>query len=45
MQELCRSLVADLAAANTFTVDHINIPENKALVENAKFYYISVSIN
>lgn len=36
-----RSLVADLAAANTFTVDHLNIPENQAIIENAKFYYIS----
>ncbi|CAL4182117.1 unnamed protein product, partial [Meganyctiphanes norvegica] len=37
----CRSLVANLAAANLFTKSHIEIPENHALIEKAKFYYIS----
>lgn len=39
-----RSLCANLAAANCFTVDHIRKPENKKYIENAQFYYISVSI-
>jgi len=37
----CRSLVAYLAAANHFTKSHLEIPENKALMEKAGFYYIS----
>ncbi|KAA0184884.1 hypothetical protein HAZT_HAZT000360 [Hyalella azteca] len=37
----CRSLVANLAAANHFSKSHLDIPENKALIEKAKFYYIS----
>ncbi|KAF5289331.1 hypothetical protein FQR65_LT11895 [Abscondita terminalis] len=36
-----RSLCADLSAANHFTIDHIEKPENKKLIENAEFYYIS----
>ncbi|CAH1136160.1 unnamed protein product [Ceutorhynchus assimilis] len=36
-----RSLCANLGAANCFTIDHIRKPENKKLVDNAKFYYIS----
>lgn len=39
----CRSLVANLAAANHFTKSHLEIAENKALMEKANFYYISVS--
>lgn len=35
-----RSLVTDLAAANTFTADHLDKPENWKLVENAKYFYI-----
>ncbi|CAH2350731.1 adenosine kinase [[Candida] railenensis] len=35
-----RSLVTDLAAANHFKVDHLEIPENWAIVEAAKYYYI-----
>lgn len=38
-----RSLCANLAAANCFTIDHIRKPENKKLIENAQFYYVSVS--
>ena len=34
-----RSLVAHLAAANSFKIDHINKPENWALVQKAEFYY------
>ncbi|MPC34581.1 Adenosine kinase 2 [Portunus trituberculatus] len=37
----CRSLVANLAAANHFSKSHLDVPENKALMEKAKFYYIS----
>ena len=40
----CRSLVANLAAANHFTKSHIDVPENRALLEKAEYYYISVSI-
>lgn len=37
-----RSLCADLSAANCFTIDHIQKAENRKLIENAQFYYISV---
>lgn len=36
-----RSLCANLAAANCFTLDHIQKPENWSCIENAKFFYIS----
>ncbi|XP_026845228.1 adenosine kinase isoform X1 [Drosophila persimilis] len=36
-----RSLCANLAAANNFTIDHLDQPLNKALVDNALYYYIS----
>ncbi|KAI6187044.1 Adenosine kinase [Aphelenchoides besseyi] len=36
-----RSLCADLAAANTFTIDHLLKPENQNLIKNAKFYSVS----
>ncbi|XP_021739824.1 adenosine kinase 2-like [Chenopodium quinoa] len=36
-----RSLVANLSAANCYKVDHLKKPENWALVEKAKFYYIA----
>lgn len=35
-----RSLVTDLAAANHYTLDHLKKPENWALVEGAKYYYV-----
>lgn len=38
-----RTLCANLAAANCFTIDHIKKPENKELIESAAFYYVSVS--
>lgn len=34
-----RSLVANLAAANYFTEDHLNVPSNWKLVEKAQFFY------
>lgn len=37
-----RSLCANLAAANLFTKDHIEVPENLQLIEKADFYYITV---
>ncbi len=37
-----RSLCAYLAAANHFTKDHLDAPENFAFVEKASFFYISV---
>lgn len=36
-----RSLCANLAAANTYPVEHLRKPENKALMEDASYYYIS----
>ncbi|TDG49619.1 hypothetical protein AWZ03_003857 [Drosophila navojoa] len=36
-----RSLCANLAAANKFTIDHLEQPANKALIDNAQYYYIS----
>lgn len=36
-----RSLCANLAAANTFTIDHINQPENRKILSNAKYFYIT----
>lgn len=36
-----RSLVANLAAANTFTASHLSTPEAQAIIARAKFYYIS----
>ena len=36
-----RSLVANLAAANAFTLDHVDKEESWALVEKAKFVYIA----
>lgn len=36
-----RSLCANLAAANLFTKDHLATPDNKKLLENAEYYYIS----
>lgn len=38
-----RSLCANLAAANCFTIDHIRKAENKKLIDTAQFYYVSVS--
>lgn len=35
-----RSLVTDLAAANHFTVDHLEKPENWKVVESADFFYV-----
>ncbi|GFN81985.1 adenosine kinase [Plakobranchus ocellatus] len=36
-----RSLVANLAAANCFSEDHLDVPENWKQVEKAKFYYFA----
>lgn len=36
-----RSLVANLAAANCFTEDHLNDPDNWAAAESAKFIYFA----
>ncbi|KAK9682095.1 hypothetical protein RND81_10G049800 [Saponaria officinalis] len=36
-----RSLVANLSAANCYKIDHLKKPENWALVEKAKYYYIA----
>lgn len=34
-----RSLVANLAAANKFTPDHLDTPEAAAMIESARYYY------
>ncbi|KAL6141955.1 hypothetical protein ACLB2K_060240 [Fragaria x ananassa] len=36
-----RSLIANLAAANCYKVEHLKRPENWALVEKAKYFYIA----
>ncbi|GJP47204.1 hypothetical protein CLOM_g6421 [Closterium sp. NIES-68] len=36
-----RSLIANLAAANCYKIDHLQAAENWALVEKAQFYYIA----
>ncbi|XP_060523221.1 adenosine kinase [Cylas formicarius] len=36
-----RSLCAHLGSANCFTIDHISKPDNRKLLEGARFYYIS----
>lgn len=36
-----RSLCANLAAANCFTLDHVQKPENLAYIDSAQFFYIS----
>ncbi|VVC33360.1 Hypothetical protein CINCED_3A008250 [Cinara cedri] len=36
-----RSLCANLSAAQTFTEDHLDVPENKAIIENAEFYLVT----
>ncbi|AES60718.1 putative adenosine kinase [Medicago truncatula] len=36
-----RSLIANLSAANCYKVDHLKQPENWALVEKAKYFYIA----
>lgn len=36
-----RSLCANLSAANCFTIDHINSPDNHKYLENAEYFYIS----
>ncbi|KAE9447942.1 hypothetical protein C3L33_20155, partial [Rhododendron williamsianum] len=38
---ICRSLVANLSAANCYKSEHLKRPENWALVEKAKYYYIA----
>lgn len=35
-----RSLATDLGAANHYTLDHLQQPENWAIVEGAKFFYV-----
>ncbi|XP_058461805.1 uncharacterized protein LOC131436867 isoform X2 [Malaya genurostris] len=36
-----RSLCANLAAANNFTVEHLNTPTSQQFLQNAKYFYIS----
>lgn len=36
-----RSLCANLAAANTFTIDHIKEPKNHEIINNAKYFYVT----
>lgn len=38
-----RSLCANLAAANCFLPSHIEEEDNKKLIHDAKFFYVSVS--
>lgn len=36
-----RSLCANLAAANSFTIDHIVEPKNREILNNAKYFYVT----
>lgn len=36
-----RSLCANLAAANTFSVDFLNQPENRKVLNDAKYFYVT----
>ncbi|MBO8589971.1 hypothetical protein INN88_15360, partial [Staphylococcus aureus] len=36
-----RSLIANLSVANCYKVEHLKRPENWALVEKAKYFYIA----
>ncbi|KAI6653740.1 hypothetical protein LOD99_3244 [Oopsacas minuta] len=36
-----RSLVANIAAANNYSIEHLQQPENWALVEKASFFYVA----
>lgn len=36
-----RSLCANLAAANSFTIDHINEPKNRQILNSAKYFYVT----
>jgi hypothetical protein len=36
--------VANLGAANHFTVEHLDEPKNKQLVEQAKIFYSAVNL-
>jgi hypothetical protein len=40
----CRSLVANLGAANYFTIEHLNNPKNIQFIEQAKIFYCAVNI-
>jgi adenosine kinase len=40
-QGQCRSLVADLGAANTYKIEHLRHPEQWRLVEAAQLFYIA----
>jgi len=40
----CRSLVANLGAANYFTTEHLNDPKNIQFIEQAKIFYCAVNI-
>ncbi|CAF1012416.1 unnamed protein product [Rotaria magnacalcarata] len=40
-----RSLVANLGAANHFTIEHLDEPKNKQLIEKAKIFYTAVNIS
>lgn len=37
------SLVANLGAANLFTIDHLDVPKNQQLIDQAKIFYTAVS--
>ena len=38
-----RSLVANLGAANHFTIEHLDDPKNQQLIEKAKIIYTAVT--
>ena len=38
-----RSLVANLAAANNFKKNHLDVESNKKIIDEAKYIYVGVS--
>uniref|UniRef100_A0A1I8EEL8 Adenosine kinase n=1 Tax=Wuchereria bancrofti TaxID=6293 RepID=A0A1I8EEL8_WUCBA len=44
-QKTGTSLCAHLAAANLFTIDHLEKPESRVLIETAQYFYISVNLS
>ncbi|KAI3964776.1 hypothetical protein MKW92_000763 [Papaver armeniacum] len=41
LQCMCRSLIANLSAANCYKSEHLKRPQNWALVEKAKYFYVA----
>jgi len=44
LYDVLRSLVAYLGAANHFSKEHLEIAENRELMEKAHYFYMAVSV-